>query len=254
MTILLGKTVSLRQEQAARWMAVPSGYVRSSHTPPASTFCFVFLFLMCLCWDLSGIWSISTFVCRLLCGLSESGTPFLFCKNYKRVRTSLILQSTAQLRFFGRRTYSCLEWEGGMPRCLLIETSSQTCTVVAMCSISVLRGCLLCICSFHVSLNILFGYWARLWQPAALGCSTTCFFSGHAGLSWSWLWASAGGLSEWHLSGFLKLRRSWRNTASLLPWNWASVSFKCVPGNEHAQRTGKSLSSDREEMIVVLHL
>lgn len=143
---------------------------------------------------------------------------------------------------------------GGMPRCLLIETSSQTCTVVAMCSISVLRGCLLCICSFHVSLNILFGYWARLWQPAALGCSTTCFFSGHAGLSWSWLWASAGGLSEWHLSGFLKLRRSWRNTASLLPWNWASVSFKCVPGNEHAQRTGKSLSSDREEMIVVLHL
>lgn len=30
--------------------------------------------------------------------------------------------------------------------------------------------------------------------------------------------------------------------------------FKCIPGNEHAQRTDKSLSSDREEMIVALHL
>lgn len=35
-----------------------------------------------------------------------------------------------------------------------------------MCWISVPRGCLLCICSFNVSLNIFFGYWAHS-SPAA---------------------------------------------------------------------------------------
>lgn len=32
------------------------------------------------------------------------------------------------------------------------------------------------------------------------------------------------------------------------------VACKSRPGREHAQNAGKSLSSDREEMIVVLHL
>lgn len=32
------------------------------------------------------------------------------------------------------------------------------------------------------------------------------------------------------------------------------VACKSSPGREHAQKAGKSLSSDREEMIVALHL
>lgn len=32
------------------------------------------------------------------------------------------------------------------------------------------------------------------------------------------------------------------------------VARKSSPGREHAQKAGKSLSSDREEMIVALHL
>lgn len=52
---------------------------------------------------------------------------------------------------------------------------------------------------------------------------------------------------------FFKLR-SWKKTSLLLPSTSTPVSFTCVTGNEHAQRTGKSLSSDREEMIIALHL
>lgn len=32
------------------------------------------------------------------------------------------------------------------------------------------------------------------------------------------------------------------------------VASKSSPGREHAQKAGKSLSTDREEMIVALHL
>lgn len=32
------------------------------------------------------------------------------------------------------------------------------------------------------------------------------------------------------------------------------VALRSNPGREHAQKAGKSLSSDREEMIVALHL
>lgn len=32
------------------------------------------------------------------------------------------------------------------------------------------------------------------------------------------------------------------------------VALKSSPGSEHAQKAGKSLSSDQEEMIVAFHL
>lgn len=96
-----------------------------------------------------------------------------------------------------------------------------------MCWISVPRGCLPRICSFNVSLNILFGYWARS-APAAgsVWLLNLLRFLAMPG------WASAGW--EHQLGGFLgvvcirffKLRRSWRHSSLLLPRTWAPVIFQ----------------------------
>lgn len=245
MTFLRGR------HRRAHWMALHLGYLRSSHTPTASIFYFVLVFSMRFCWDLSGGGFLAL---NVWAAIIRIWYPLLF---WRCVRGSTLhpCHRAHRAAFLWAVNASLFRVRGWMPLCLLIETSSRTRTVVAMCWTSVPRGCLLCICGFNVSLNILFSCWACLSRSRQrLAARQLASFLAMLG------WASAGrehllgGFSEWRLSGFLKLRRSWSNSSLLFPLNLSPCIFQMHSWNEHAQRTGKSLSSDREEMIVALHL
>lgn len=79
--------------------------------------------------------------------------------------SSLIPQNTARAAFSPAASASLFRVREWMPLGLLIGTRYKACILV-MCWISVPRRCLLCSCSFNVSLNILFGYRAHS-SPAA---------------------------------------------------------------------------------------
>lgn len=90
---------------------------------------------------------------------------------------------------------------------------------------------------------------------AALQLASFLATTGWAGPGWEHL---LGTVWVAFVSVFVK-SRSWRNPSLLFsrtlpPPPPPLVSFKCISGNEHAQRIGKSLSSDREEMLAALHL